>query len=695
MNRKTLFCIENEKDHFYNSLLCFIFAIAILCIFIISRLGFSQIYTLDGLRCLGYLAFVLFLPSFLRMSRANKGGGLSLFSESNSLIILTLLHLILFPIKEFLYGLVFIFAGPIIFLLILRNQQYRFPPKYFLLNSLIFTTLGVLVASFLFASAYHSSLLLERVPVQCFINSGSGVIDVYYHSAIANMITVYGKISTGLSGLPTQAYTTGSHLIFSGMCKVIGINSLTFYQIGYPLLVVPLFLKAILTFTHTLKVSRQVSFVEMINPFNMLILAVGFSYILPDKFGLPVGLWYSALNSESHCLGMAMFFLFLSSIAKPDYYKKPGFEEFLSLIPVMILIPVLVLTKLSTGVICILVAIYAYVRFRGYSQPAISAAFVLGLAGAVFAYRLVSTYVSTYEGAFNFVFLGFYKTWFKFPWVLGHLLTIYCWSAIVILVQIRQNKIRDLFELIHACKARKLVYSEILSILIVIGTVPCVLNIAGANAMYFLEMQYWLALAILVTLFTPQQILLPRRIVCATFIFLIFLLNLCFSIADLLREQRSVRNAIKNYRQSANESDRLLLSNSEHIVRKLRDIAKTPILERAKTAIFVSPKYKIYWQLFDNWQFLPNTIGFFGPGISGCAFVYGLPLGKVRMDLYGMRHYDFNWVKEKKYPSNQDAILLARKCNFKILLVWNGLEFEKIDLLQTNHIDFPPDLKNQ
>ncbi len=156
---KTLLSIENEKDHFYNSLLCFIFAIAILCVFIISRLGFSQAYALDGLRCLGYLAFVLFFPSFLRMNKANKGVGLALFSESNSLIILTLLHLTLFPIKEFLYGLVFIFAGPIIFLLILFNQPYRFPPKNFLLNSLIFTMSGVLVASFLFASAYHSSLL--------------------------------------------------------------------------------------------------------------------------------------------------------------------------------------------------------------------------------------------------------------------------------------------------------------------------------------------------------------------------------------------------------------------------------------------------------------------------------------------------------------------------------------------------------
>jgi len=671
--------IDSDNKHLVDSLRTLLFAITILIVFSISRIGYSFDLTFEGIKCFSYLAFLLLLPSFIRKLPFSKNRISSLASEPTALITLLLLHLILLPFKDFVLSSFFYLIG-ILLLLWSFTQVNRSRFKGFeFFTSIIIVSAGLVLAFFLFASPYHNSLLLERVPVQRFINSGSGVIDVYYHSAIVSMISVYGTISTGLSGTPNHAYHSGSHLLFSSFCKALNLDSLSFYQIGYPIIVIPILLKSILVFTRYYHPDLTPGSKDPYKLISYLVLAVGLTYILPEQLGLPLGLWYSAYNSESHSLGLAYFFLLFASLKSVFREQKSALETLASLTPLLILVPLLIFTKTSTGAIAVLLFVYGFLRFGGYRNPGISSAFILSLIGAFVAYKPIADYVATYEGAFTFIFMGFYKKWFVFPWLVVHFLVIYFWSISVIFLEIKNNQIHSLATFVLALKNKKLIFSEVLTMLIIVGTIPGIMNIAGSNAMYFLEMQYFLGFTILALLLPSCNIQLKKnQLVLFTIngilIFLLFL-NVTFSFSSLLKEQRTVRSALRYFQNSKRPWERQTVINAQNYIHQLRKIAKTPFSSRKQSAIFISPNSRNYWDLFDSWQFLPNTIGFFGPGISGTSFIYGLPQGKVRMDLYGLRDYDFSWVRNGRFPESNEGKKFAKEQGYKKLYVWSGKDF--------------------
>ncbi|MBP7860914.1 hypothetical protein KA183_04470 [bacterium] len=676
--------MNSNNTHVIDSLMSIWLGAIVLFVFSISRIGFSLDLTIVGMKCLSYLALLLLLPAFARKIFPTKHRTTFLTSEPNAIIIILLLHLLLLPFKELILTPGFYLIGiPLLLWAFLQIEISNFKKNDFFFFTVIFVV-GVILALFLFASPYHNSLLLERVPVQKFISSGSGVIDTYYHSAIVSMISVYGVISTGLSGIPYHAYHSGSHLLFSCLCKILNIDSLSFYQIGYPLIVIPLLLKSILVFVRSYQPTEASKFSEVYNVSSLLILAAGLTYILPEKLGLPLGLWYSAYNSESHSLGLAYFFLLFAALNCIVREHNSAILKFASLIPLIFLLPLLIFTKTSTGAVAVLLIIYAFLRFGGYRNFELTFAFILGLIGAALAYKPVADYVATYEGAFTFIFLGFYKKWFVFPWIFVHFIVIYSWSTAVIILELKRNCIHSLSSLVIALKEKKLISSEVLSILIVFGTIPGIMNIAGSNAMYFLEMQYFLGFVLLAMLLplcdkrtrNKQKAFMTLNALLVSLLFL----NITFSVSTILKEQRSVRSALKYFQTSKHPWERKEVADAQNYIQQLRGVAKSSFSSRVRTAVFISPNLDNYWELFDSWQFLPNTIGFFGPGISGSAFVYGLPHGKVRMDLYGLRDYDFSWVKNGDFPNLKDAKRFAKRNGFEKLLVWKGEKFESENL---------------
>ncbi len=72
---------------------------------------------------------------------------------------------------------------------------------------------------------------------------GAAHIDTLFHAAIAESIAQLGIPSTSLDGSPLYHYHWGSHLVFGQWARLIGCSSLGFYNLFYPVLAVPLFVK--------------------------------------------------------------------------------------------------------------------------------------------------------------------------------------------------------------------------------------------------------------------------------------------------------------------------------------------------------------------------------------------------------------------------------------------------------------------
>lgn len=89
----------------------------------------------------------------------------------------------------------------------------------------------------LYGKGYHKWFFTESAAI------GGGIIDTYFHAAIAESIHQMGVVSTSIDGTPYFQYHWFSHWLLGGLSQGIGINSFAFYNLFYPALFVPLGLK--------------------------------------------------------------------------------------------------------------------------------------------------------------------------------------------------------------------------------------------------------------------------------------------------------------------------------------------------------------------------------------------------------------------------------------------------------------------
>ena len=99
--------------------------------------------------------------------------------------------------------------------------------------------LGLGLAALTCSYHYHSPLFLEGLA------AGYDQPDALHHAAYANMIRTYGVASTGLDGLPAYRYHFGSHWLVAQCSTLLEMTVLDFYQLGYPIVFLPLFVYAI------------------------------------------------------------------------------------------------------------------------------------------------------------------------------------------------------------------------------------------------------------------------------------------------------------------------------------------------------------------------------------------------------------------------------------------------------------------
>jgi hypothetical protein len=140
--------------------------------------------------------------------------------------------------------------------------------------------------------------------------------ETLFHTTITNMVRYYHVPSTGLDGLPKLHYHYGSHIIFATLASALNSDTITFYELGYPVIFLPLLsvglcnlalqLRKVLGSKQSTPLSKNWLFWSIFTGFF-----IGF---IPENILYKVGMPPLLFFSESYGVAMALTFLTISVV---------------------------------------------------------------------------------------------------------------------------------------------------------------------------------------------------------------------------------------------------------------------------------------------------------------------------------------------------------------------------------------------
>src|SRR3989304_2691138 len=344
-NFKNLFILEknnNLKDYFFINLISLLISSTFVCIFFISRIRLENKNTPLTFKVLIISYFIILFPIFL-------SGVLSFFQKKNiadfikyepffslaGLSLVIIFSLVSPFINLIILIVVLSFIYLLYFLIVFIRNKFFVSKDFFIIAIVIFLSLFILFTlwSSKFLLYYFSPIFYEK------LFTGKVFIDPVFNGAVANMIKNYGIPSTGLNGTIYLPYHYLSHWIFAQFSKLLDVNVLQFYEIGYPVIFLSLFFKFF--FLGIKNAGYKVK--------NFIIISE--SYNLSITLSLLTFL-------------MIAFFRDKNSNGKIFLYSKSAF--FIILLPLLIFL--IGLSKSSTLVIFVAVLFYLFIRYACYKK---------------------------------------------------------------------------------------------------------------------------------------------------------------------------------------------------------------------------------------------------------------------------------------------------------------------------------------
>lgn len=502
----------------------------------------------------------------------------------------------------------------------------------FIIGATVFT---VWCAGVIWGSRYKMPLFWETLSL-----NGNIHHDTFYYASLANMLETYGTPSLGIDGIPPVHYHFGSPLLFAKWSDLLGMDVLSFYSLGYPVIVLPLFFSALLTFAVELRAAFGGPETPIKTDWRVwlvfLAATVGF---IPTSALDALAVWNSnAFISESYLIGLPVFLFVLGSGLAAR--EKPSVFFLIVFLPVMLAI--LGFLKISLMLLAFGVALYLVLRLRLYRERRV-------LASALISALLVSnTYLIVQLPAQNsgisplhFMRFDAHEGWQQF-FPLIHLLWtwVYCW------LRAREENIRDFAALKSAVRSRRILDVEILLVIAILGFLPGeIISIHGGSAVYFSDVQRWLALAFIIGRLPLWRKPAPVRsttetgfravrlsTIAAVFVAAPFVVTLFMNLAQwparVLRTNLTTRSAIASGK-----------STYSPIVTALRDIARLPESQRKQSLLFIPQTSSQYWSMFTadgRCTFTPLI----APGIASVAMLDGMPAPDCPItDQYNMTAY--------------------------------------------------------
>jgi hypothetical protein len=486
--------------------------------------------------------------------------------------------------------------------------------------------------------------------------------DTFYYGNIANMLETYGVPTTGLDGIPTIQYHFGSPWMFAKWSHLIGVDTLTFYSLGYPIVVLPLFFASLLLLTAELRVAFAMPVTPPLRAdwrmwLVFLAASVGF---IPTGALDALAVWNSnAFISESYLIAMAIMFLLFGVAVRfwrNDANRSAGsmsawgfLVEFLPLA-----VALLGLLKISQMLLSLGLAVYLFVRLKLYRRPvAVSSIAAMTVLCAI-SYR----FVSLPEQDIGLSPLHFMRFDAAQGWQQFFPLIHFMWTWVYVGMRIWEEGARDLRGLFDVLRSRRLIDAEILAIFAILAFLPGeIVSIHGGSAVYFSDAQRWLALSFIAArmgLWVKEWHAIKAghtsargetqrgvngirlKVLLGVFVAAPFAITLLMNLSQwpmrVLRTNITLRRELV---AQGGEAKSLYYP----IVTALRDIARLPLEERQKTLLFIPQTSTQYWSMFTADGRCTYT-PLIAPAIASVAMLDGMPSpGCAVTDQYNMPRY--------------------------------------------------------
>jgi len=599
---------------------------------------------------------------------------------------------------------------------------------------------GLWCAGVVWGTRYKTPLFWETLAYRADIHH-----DPLYYASMANMIRTYGVPSTGLDGVPAIHYHYGSSWLFAQWANLLGMDTLTFYSMGYPIIGIPFFFGALLLFAQRIRATVPLSFPGSVGSdwVFWLVFSAGTIGLIPARALDAVGIWNRhVLISESYLFAVPTFLLMLgtglvffreqgfrpappasnetgakrspSTISAATGRQGVGGSVISSLVFLVLVVPAslaaLGFLKVSLMILMLGVQVYFAARLGLWRRPLIMVAIVLSLAVSAITYDVVSLDAHN-RGLIPLAFIRaeIQGGWRQFFPVL-HLL----WSWLFIALRMAEEKLGTPGSLRNAWKENRLLDVEVVLLVAVLGVLPgLVVDIHGGSAIYFSDVQRWVALGFVLAR-TGYWLSLVRHgrsassytraadspvthrlaavrlsTVFMMIVFTPFLVTLVLNtmrppLAALRGNMKLRRSLLAGSAVGDRSADTRLVSvtnstilmdgerRSEYypLVAALRAVDALPLSEKKRTLLFIPQTYTQFWRIFDADRRC-TFASFVGPAVSGLALLDGMPPVGCRVtDQYNMTAYRARTREQQPADVADDALCRrSRRRGFERVLV--------------------------
>ncbi|MEA2016444.1 MAG: DUF4214 domain-containing protein, partial [Actinomycetota bacterium] len=509
---------------------------------------------------------------------------------------------------------------------------------------------------------------------------------------------------TGLHDTVYLSYHYLSHWVFAQFSKLLEVNTLKFYEIGYPVIFLPLFFKLFLLAIKKLS-CRTGSFVR--SWLFWLLMIVIFTGLFPkfilERFFISNFIIVSESYNLSIIIALFVFLMiafFKSRDSEGRIFLYSRYSFFIILLPLMIFL--MGMTKSSTMVIFVIILFYLFIRYECYKEVIYNISAVLILAVTFLSLKITTqTGINTSEfELFHFFNVVIQKRNESLIWpvtLIFFIILYFFWSIMFIALEKMNLKINGSGSLIENFKKKRTVKMEVVMLLCAAGIIPGLfLKIAGGSANYFSELQKWVSIILILAMAASGSFIKidMRRITRNLTKFLVILLIIILLSAIIYNCYIEFKSFYDDYSRNKEEysniinggiGDELTLYRAE-LLEALMELDELTISQKSDSLIYIPVDNEMFWSL----KMYPKSLSvpLLVPAVSGIAMIYGLPdEGLIYTKSFGYSLYRTT-SKEVMDKSVEELYFEIKRKGYKnlILLDYDNREFS-VDFISESNIE--------
>jgi len=598
------------------------------------------------------------------------------------------------------------FASGLVALVIWMRHGGKGTNVLFLMGTIVFATWACGVA---WSTRYKTPVFWETLAYKANVHH-----DPLYYVSMANTMRTYAVPSTGLDGVPYTPYHYGSAWLNSQWAYLADSDVLAFYSLGPSVIVIPLFFSAILLLAIEVRKAWRSSVTDGERPLRSdyaawLFLLAATIGVIPTSGLDAMGIWnLHAMISESYAIGIPVFLLVMAT-AVAYWRRKVSSPRLGDILFLLVFAPgtlvVAGFLKISLMLLLLCTGLVLLILGRLYRDRWVVASAALCVVASALTYELVSVAAQN-QGLAPFAYIrfsGVNTAWWPY-FILVHLF----WSWLYIYLRLREERLDDVGAIRQAALEGRITDVVVMATVAIAGFLPGELvDIHGGSAIYFSDVQRWLAIALLMAS-APRwlaqvranreaasdekrslgSVRLSHLWIAALIvpISITLILNVIRAPMTALRANVALREAL--YAQAGvaepvgirSLADSRLLaiglrrSPDYKLINALRELDRMPPAIKRRTLLFIPQSYGAFWQIWKGEGGRCSYTPMIAPATSGLALLDGMPPVDCDVtDQYGMLRYQRRTLPQTPADAAPAALCAkARAKGFPRVVVLDG-----------------------